>query len=52
MVDTSFDAGTICVVSMPVSKPNKSWRTFNAITISSKLALPARSPKPLMVHST
>ena len=29
-----------------------SFLTFNAITISSKAVFPARSPKPLIVHST
>ena len=33
-------------------KLNTSLRVRTAMTISSKLALPARSPKPLIVHST
>src|SRR4026207_2127555 len=37
---------------MPVSKGSRSARTCNAITISSSDALPARSPMPLIVHST
>ncbi len=52
MPDTSFVAGTICVASMPVSHAKTSWRVRTAITISSSDALPARSPRPLIVHST
>ena len=37
---------------MPVSRPSTSLRTLSAITISSSEALPARSPMPLIVHST
>ena len=37
---------------MRVVKLKISERVLIAITTSSKLALPARSPKPLMVHST
>ncbi len=40
------------VVLMAVVKGMMSLRTFSAITISSSAALPARSPMPLMVHST
>ena len=36
----------------PVEKPRSSPRTFTAITNSSSEALPARSPMPLIVHST
>jgi hypothetical protein len=40
-------------VLMPVSIPPKvSARVLRAITISSSAALPARSPMPLIVHST
>ena len=52
MPDTSLLAGTIWVASMRVSHGKKSWRVRIAITISSSAALPARSPSPLMVHST
>ena len=52
MPDTSFDAATICVVSMRVVHGNTSLRVRTAITISSSDALPARSPRPLIVHST
>ena len=52
MLETSLDAGTICVVSMRVSQVKMSRRVRTAITISSSEALPARSPRPLMVHST
>ncbi len=52
MPDTSLLAGTIWVVSMRVSQGKKSWRVRTAITISSSEALPARSPRPLIVHST
>ena len=52
MPETSWLAGTICVASMPVSQENMSWRVRTAITISSSDALPARSPRPLIVHST
>ena len=37
---------------MPVVNDARSWRTCDTITISSSEALPARSPMPLMVHST
>ena len=37
---------------MPVSTGSRSARTRVAITISSSAALPARSPMPLIVHST
>ena len=37
---------------MLVRKLKISLRVLIAMTISSKLALPARSPKPLIVHST
>jgi hypothetical protein len=39
-------------VRMPVSNLKRSERVFSAITISSSAALPARSPMPLIVHST
>ncbi len=50
--DTSFDAGTICVVSTRVVHGNTSRRVFTVITISSSAAFPARSPSPFTVHST
>ncbi len=37
---------------MPVVACSASWRVRSAIATSSRLALPARSPMPLMVHST
>src|SRR3569832_1852159 len=52
MLDTKRLHGTICVVSTCTSQGNMSLRVRTAITISSKAALPARSPSPLMVHST
>ena len=39
-------------VRIPVSSPTVSPRTLTAITNSSREALPARSPIPLIVHST
>ena len=39
-------------VLMPVSTPKTSRRCLSAITTSSIAVLPARSPMPLMVHST
>jgi hypothetical protein len=42
----------ICSVRMPVRYGTRSWRTRKAITASSSAALPARSPMPLIVHST
>ena len=50
--DTSLETRLSMVVLMPVVKGMMSLRTFSAITISSSAALPARSPMPLMVHST
>src|SRR5574343_454184 len=50
--DTNFEQVTISRVSRRVSHWKKSWRVRMAITTSSNEALPARSPKPLMVHST
>src|SRR5437762_689553 len=52
MLDTIFDAATICVLSIRVVHGNTSLRVRTAITISSNDALPARSPRPLTVHST
>ena len=52
MVDTNLLVGTICVASILVSRLKISLRVRKAITTSSKLALPARSPKPFIVHST
>jgi len=42
----------ISLVLIPVSSFKKSLRTLRAMTTSSRLQLPARSPMPLMVHST
>jgi hypothetical protein len=47
-----LEAGTICVVSMRVSHRRCPGAVRTAMTISSSAALPARSPRPLMVHST
>ena len=52
MVETRREARVIWLVSMPVSNGSRSLRVLSAITISSSAALPARSPRPLMVHST
>ena len=52
MPETSLLAGTICVASMRVSQGKKSCRVRTAMTTSSSDALPARSPRPLIVHST
>src|SRR5438105_13645280 len=52
MLETIFDAATMCVVSIRVVHGNTSLRVRTAITISSSDALPARSPRPLTVHST
>ena len=43
---------TSSVVTIDVSNGSQSGFTFVAITISSSDALPARSPMPLIVHST
>src|SRR6201989_300112 len=50
--ETSLDAEVSFVVSILFQYGNLSLRTRIAITISSSAALPARSPMPLMVHST
>ena len=39
-------------VSTPVQSPCAASRTWSSITISSSDALPARSPMPLIAHST
>src|SRR5690606_41034455 len=52
MLDTRRDVLRMCSVTIPVSTWNTSWRVRKAMTISSSAALPARSPRPLMVHST
>ena len=49
--DTTFEAWVSCVVSILFQNGSLSLRTRIAITTSSKAALPARSPMPLMVHS-
>ena len=45
-------ASTIWSVFIDVSRSNMSFRVLTAITISSKLAFPALSPRPFIVHST
>ena len=50
--DTTLDAFEINFVFIPVVNGIKSFLVFIAITISSSAALPARSPIPLIVHST
>ena len=51
--ETSLEARvSMSVLIASVVKGIESLRTFSAITISSSAALPARSPMPLMVHST
>ena len=39
-------------VTAPVCSPTSAWRVCSSITISSSDALPARSPIPLIAHST
>src|SRR6266566_2194356 len=46
MLDTIFDAATICVASMRVVHGNTSLRVRTAITISSSEAFPARHSSP------
>ena len=46
------EAGTICVVSMPSVEAEVVAARRTAITTSSSEQLPARSPRPLIVHST
>ena len=41
-----------CWVRIPVRNPKRSCRVRRAITTSSSEQFPARSPMPLMVHST
>ena len=51
--DTSRDAGVICsVATPPAAVGNWPGRVRSAITTSSREALPARSPRPLIVTST
>ena len=45
------EAGTIWVVSMPSRGRSSRVRVLTAITTSSSEQLPARSPRPLIVHS-
>jgi len=52
MWESSREDLKISSVRTRVSIPKKSFRVRSAITISSSDALPARSPIPLMVHST
>src|SRR6266853_1033452 len=49
--DTRREAGTIWLVSIRVSRLKKSPRVRTAITTSSSEVLPARSPRPFIVHS-
>ena len=50
--ETVFEALLMSWVLIPVLYGIKSLLVFIAITISSKAALPALSPIPLIVHST
>ncbi|MNG14795.1 hypothetical protein D3C84_985810 [compost metagenome] len=52
MPETMREVLRMCGVSMRVCTPSRSARVLIAMTISSSAALPARSPRPLMVHST
>ena len=52
ILDTSLEAGTMCFVLIRVSQGKISCLVFTVITTSSNDALPALSPKPLIVHST
>src|SRR5207245_117355 len=52
MCESRRDVLKISAVRTRVSISKKSFRVRSAITISSSDALPARSPIPLMVHST
>src|SRR3990170_3388674 len=52
MWERSREARKISSVLTRDSMPKKSFRVRSAITISSREALPARSPIPLIVHST
>jgi hypothetical protein len=52
MRDTSRLVRAISVVSTSHQKPCAASRTWSSITISSSEALPARSPIPLIAHST
>ena len=51
-LETILEALLKSFVLIPVSYGIKSGLVFIAITISSKAALPALSPKPFIVHST
>ncbi len=50
--ETRRDVRVISRVLMPVVTPKTSGRCLSAMTTSSSAVLPARSPRPLMVHST
>src|SRR5258708_3554410 len=52
MVQTRREVRVIPFVLIALLYFKKSFRTLRAITTSSRLQLPARSPMPLMVHST
>jgi hypothetical protein len=52
MVERSALVGASSSVFTRVSTPSDSRRTLSAITISSSEVFPARSPMPLIVHST
>ena len=49
---TRRDARVISFVFTPHSRPSFACRTLSSITISSSDVFPARSPMPLIVHST
>ena len=51
-VDSCVLVGTSSSLLTPVSACRTSRRTLSAITSSSSEVLPARSPMPLIVHST
>jgi len=50
--ETRREARMMFSVCTPVVYGIRSERVRSAMTISSMAALPARSPRPLMVHST
>ena len=52
VLDNNFEQGLIFLVLILVVYGIKSFLVLMAITTSSKAALPALSPIPLIVHST
>ncbi len=52
MLESRRLVGNRRLLSMPVCSPKSASRVLIAITTSSSEQLPARSPMPLMVHST